>query len=185
MSDARTGSATAHKAQLRAILSEKGLPSKLGIRLNPTEQKIHEILCVAYNFTSNRAQLDIPLDVLRKCGADFKKIWAMRLEGTPKAGKQAVLFALTSPAITTTLKTALTKDEGIFTSKIDVVQLHENWAKHLRTRETQTQKIDWSKAERQAQRKNAQITQAIVDGKTFNAQKDNPWARKNLKNRNQ
>jgi len=175
---------TADKTKLQAILAEKGLPLKVTARLNATEQKIHVVLCGAYDFTTNIVELEIPKNVLSQIGPEFRKIWAMRAK-TSNTSKQQVQFALTPTAIKTTLKTALTKDKGIFSAKTDLVVLHESWAKYLKPKEHKPVAIDWTKAVKHAERKFETNKQNINDGKTFNAHKDNPWARKNLKNKNQ
>ncbi len=177
----------ADKAKLQAVLAEKGLPSKINARLNQTEQKIHDLLCVAYNFTTGFVGAEIPAPVLQKCGTEFRKIWNIHPTHKTPQGKTEVLFSLTPTAIKTTIKTVMTKDSGIFTAKNAGVPLHDSWGKFLKPRDkTATRSadnIDWAKAEKLSQRRNDIITRNINDGKTFNAQKDNAWARKNLKNK--
>lgn len=175
---------TADKEKLQAILLEKGLPAKVGARLNPTEQKIHDVLCAAYNFKTGIVALEIPGPVLSKCGSEFRKLWNIHPNKTTTQGKTEVLFSLTHAGIKQTIRTVLNKDSGIFSAKNGTVRLHESWARFLKTRDKSAgSNVDWSKATKVAQHRNERIKEDIMDGKTFNAQKDNPWARKNLKNR--
>lgn len=174
----------ADEVKLREILSERGLPAKLEVRLTPTERKIHEVLCATYNFAIGVAALEIPRPVLRQCGAQFQKVWEIHDSGKVVNGKLAITFSLTPEATRTTLRTALVKDVGIFKAKVNQVRLHVSWTKHMKakSKSSTTAPVDWSKHEEAAKRHNAAVTEQILDGKTFNAQKDNPWARKNLKN---
>lgn len=171
--------------KLRAVLSEKGLASKIQARLNPVETKIHAILCSAYSFKTGLAELEVPNNVLSKCGPEFKKIWTMHAVKPASPGKSKVLFTLSFEGIKTTLKTAERKDKGIFAAKVNTVVLHDSWARYFKPPVEVKKNVDWREAEQDAQRRNEQVKQQINDGKTFNAQKDNPWARKNLKNKNQ
>lgn len=178
-----TASATADSVKLKEILSERGLPSKIDAKLNFTEQKIHTVLCSEYNFTTGVVSLEIPAPVYGKCTDELKKIWHLHPKPIQKNGKITVLFTLTQTAVKRTVRTAMLKDQGIFESKINVVPLHFSWARHINpTPENKpTKNVDWSKAEKYAEKVNEHVKQNINDGKTFNAQKDNPWARKNLR----
>lgn len=181
---------TAEVNKIRAILSERGLPAKMAARLTTTENKIHTILCSSYNFTKGIAELEMPAHLLNQCGDEIRKIWTIHTKyNGVNRGKVQVFFTLTQAATKQTIKTALVKDESIFNGKTDQTLLHKTWARflqHKATPGTATPKtVDWSKAERAAQAYNEHTKQAINDGKTFNAQKDNPWARKNLKNKGQ
>jgi hypothetical protein len=147
--------------------------------------KVHTIVCAAYDFKVGLAELEIPDHVFSKLSPGFHKIWMSQAKpNSAKNGKKAYLFGLTDVATKTTIKTALTKDHGIFDSKVNPVVLAESWSKYLRKKGSGStqQKVDWSEAERAAKRYNEHTVQQINDGKTFNAQKDNPWARKHLKN---
>ena len=175
----------ADQEKLRAILSEKGLPLKLQARLNPTEQKVHTILCSAYSFKSALVEIEIPNEVLNKLRSEFKKIWSIHSVKATGQGKSKAFFMLTPTAIRTTLKTVILKDKGILHSKINSVVLHDTWTRFLKAKEEVKRDIDWSEAEAIARRRHEEEKEKILDGKTFNAHKDNPWARKNLKNRNQ
>lgn len=178
---------TADEARLRAVLSEKGLPFKVGAKkLNPTELKLHSVICSTYSFQEAKVKLDVPVDVFKKLGDNFFKIWQHKIKPDIKNNKVTVLFFLTPEALVTTIKTTTTKDQSIFTAP-NGVKLHPVWSKriHISKEMYTTTKIDWEKAEKNAHAYNEHIKQEINDGKTFNAQKDNPWARKNLKNRNQ
>ena len=175
----------ADEIKLREILSERGLPAKIDAQLTSTERKIHDVLCAAYDFKTNRAAVEMPPHILRRCGPEFEKLWRVRQDGPGSNGKRAVSFSLTSPAIHMTLRTTLHKDKGILAAKINRVQLAPAWARFLRDPVKAAPKaVDWSKHEADARAYNAAVTEQILDGKTFNAQKDNPWARKHLKNRN-
>jgi hypothetical protein len=176
---------SADDVKLRAVLSETGLPYKVGAKLFPVEQKIHAILCSAYSFKVGLVEATFPNHVLRKCAEEFQKLWVIRSQSPAGSQQTKVVFALTPAAIKTTLKTAMRKDRGIFDSKVNVVVLHDSWSRYFKVPEASQHVIDWSEAERLARRKHEQEKQRINDGKTFNAQKDNPWARKNLKNKNQ
>lgn len=176
---------TADEIRLRNILSENGLPTKLGVKLNYKEYQLHNVLCKAYNFTSGLVELEVPEHILTKLGENFLKIWAYKATSR-KQGKLVVLFKITPEAIKVTLKTALTQDKGIFNTKVNPVPLHLSWAKYINLpsgTDNKNVSVDWSKAQMHAERLNNYTKQQINDGKTFNAQKDNPWARKNLKNK--
>lgn len=187
MPDKKYNQIIADEHRLRAVLSEKGLPLKVGARkLNPTEDKLHAVICSTYSFQEAKIKLDVPVDVFKKLGDNFFKIWQHKIKPDIKNNKITVLFFLTPEALVTTIRTATNKDQSIFTSK-NGVKLHPVWSKriHISTEMYTTTKIDWEKAEKNAHAYNEHVKQEINDGKTFNAQKDNPWARKNLKNKNQ
>lgn len=172
--------------KLRAILSEAGLPAKLGARLNPTERKVHGVLAASYDFATGNARLDMPPALVRQLKADFAKVWHHEPPRDAGQGKVTVEFYLTPEATKTTLKTALAKDAGIFHAKVNTVRLHASWARYFKAKpKEKTQTVDWAKHEAAARRHNEAVTEQILDGKTFNAHKDNPWARKHLKNKNQ
>ena len=174
----------ADEVKLREILSERGLPSKLEIHLGATERKIHEVLCATYDFANGFSALEVPRPVLRQCSSQFQKLWQIHDSGKVVNGKLAITFMLTPEAIRTTLRTALVKDVGIFKAKVNQVRLPVSWTKHMKAKSkpSTASTVDWSKHEDAAKRHNAAVTEQILDGKTFNAQKDNAWARKNLKN---
>jgi hypothetical protein len=173
------------QVKLREILSEAGLPRKVDARLYPVELKIHAILCATYSFKTGIVEIEIPNHVLAKCGAEFNKIWVVLRTARGTTGKTLVTYHLSAAATKTTLKTAMIKDKGIFDAKINKVSLHKSWAKYINQKEEVKRNIDWSEAEREARRAHEHNKQQVMDGKTFNAHKDNPWARKNLKNKNQ
>lgn len=178
----------ADELKLRAVLSETGLPAKVTAELNYTERKLHLVLCGAYNFAVGKVEADIPYDVMRKCGKEFTKLWNVKpVAGTMKQNKtQKYVFEMTEATIKTTIKTVLNKDQGVFKATINKVQLNNQWSKYLKPKTSTTTpstNVDWKKAEMQAKRFNEHTKEQILDGKTFNAQKDNPWARKNLKKR--
>ncbi len=175
----------ADEKRLREILSERGLPTKIGVRLNGLENKIHSVVCAGYNFNKGYAELELPKHLLNKCGESFSRLWSMKVLKSLPQGKVLVKFVPEKAVITTTLKTAVTKDKGIFEPKINVVPLHISWARFMSKKDSAQKTVDWSRAERNAKLINEHTKQQINDGKTFNAQKDNPWARKHLKNKNQ
>lgn len=175
----------ADEVKLRAVLAERGLPNKLNVNLNHVEWKLHTVLVNAYNFRNGLVEAEIPTDVIQKCGKSFNTIWQIKPVGENVKGKRKYLFRLTEVAVKTTIKTVLNKDEGIFKATINKVEISGQWAKYLKPKTSGKTSVDWSEAERQAKRYNEHVKEQILDGKTFNAQKDNPWARKNLKNRNQ
>lgn len=175
----------ADEKRLREVLSEKGLPTKIGVRLNGLENKIHSVICANFSFSKGYVELELPRNLLNKCGDNFAFLWSTKVLKTLPQGKVLVQFLPEKPVITTTLKTAVTKDKGIFEPKINVVTLHVSWARFMSKKETVEKTIDWSRAERNAKFVNEHTKKQINDGKTFNAQKDNPWARKHLKNKNQ
>lgn len=183
---------TANETRIRAVLAEKGLPSKLGVHLTINETKLHSIICSTYNFKTGTSKLEIPAKLLNECSDQFRVIWDIHTQNPlPATPKIVVFFTLTASATQQTIRTALVKDESIFNGKTDQVKLHHTWARFLQHKATPSTSsappvdIDWSKAARAAETFNATVTQAINDGKTFNARKDNPWARKHLKNKNQ
>lgn len=176
---------TVDEIKFKTVLNEKGLPLKMGVRLTSTEYKIHTIICETFNVTQNASIIDMPLHVYRKVGNELKKLWIF----TPlnqANGKISVRVSPTEPTIKTVLKTALTKDKTIFNPKIShPTQLHQQWGKYLQQKTPQTSPtVDWSYAEKLAKNHHETTKKAILDGKTFNAHKDNPWARKHLKNKN-
>jgi hypothetical protein len=178
----------ADEEKLRAVLSERGLPDKLEARLNQVERKVHELLCAGYDFATNRIMLEMPDQTLRRLTPELRKLWDIRPGGRGGSGKVEVVFSLTPAAIRRTFRTARIKDAAIFRPKINRVRLHADWSAHLKPKvktETAPASIDWSQDEARAKRHNAAVVEDIMDGKTFNARKDNPWARKHLKNRQQ
>lgn len=175
---------TADEVRLRSILSENGLTTKLGVKLNYKEYNLHAILCKAYDFTSGIAELEVPSHILSKTGESFAAMWEYKIVGRT-SDKLVVRFKPTAAVVKTTIKTALAKDRNIFHTKINPVTLHPYWAKFISApkADTKNTSVDWSKAEQHAKRVNEHTKQQILDGKTFNAHKDNPWARKHLKNK--
>lgn len=171
--------------RLRTVLSEKGLPNKVSANLSKVEFQVHAIVCSGLDFNLGFAELEIPDHVLAQLRKEFRKVWMIQRKPVKAtAGKSFVLFALQDEAVKMVVRTAINKDRGIFEGKTNKVRLHETWAKYLRKNPTVASKdanLDWSEAERAATRFNQQTVKQINDGKTFNAQKDNPWARKNLK----
>lgn len=178
---------TADEVRLRKVLSENGLPTKLGVKLNFKEFQLHTILCKTYNFQTSLVELEVPDHFVNKLTDNFHQIWVHKMVGRNQ-GKPVLLFKLHHNAVKQTIKTALVQDKGIFNSKVNTVPLHGSWSKYINlpsSTDTKHVPVDWGKAEKHAKKVNEHTKQQILDGKTFNAQKDNPWARKNLKNKNQ
>lgn len=178
-----TRTVLADEEKLRAVLAERGLPVKLEARLSPNERKVHELLCASYNFATGMVALEMPRYIVKHLGPQFQKIWDLRPTGRGDREKAEVVFSMTTDAIRIVLRTALIKDVGIFKAKVNIVRLHSSWTQHMKAKAKKADApVDWSKHEDAAKRHNAAVTEQILDGKTFNAQKDNAWARKNLKN---
>jgi hypothetical protein len=173
----------ANEEQLRILLREKGLPLKLNTKLNPSELKLHTVLCGAYDFKTDEIKLEIPKTLTKTLTKEIQKIWHIK-KLSETTTTYHVKATLKEQSILTVIKTGLAKDQSIFNAKIHQVILPESWSTHLKRKpKTTTEKINWDKAVKNAEIINEKVTQDINDGKTFNARKDNPWARKNLKNR--